>query len=130
PRLVLGDQTDADLLVVGPRGQGELKALSIGSTADYVLHHPPAPLVIANAGRPVRRVLVCTDGSAAARRASTVLAGLPWAADVEVTVLSVADERHDHGVEIETAGKESAHALDPVVRTVETRHVRGPLNKT
>jgi nucleotide-binding universal stress UspA family protein len=41
PRVVLS--RNSDLLVIGPRGPGLLKALHLGSTADWLLLHPPAP---------------------------------------------------------------------------------------
>lgn len=87
PRLALTQPTD--LLVVGPRAPGLLKAMPLGSTAEWLLQHPPSPLVIARRGAPVRRVLACVDGSSHARRALGALADMPWIADVEVVVLRV-----------------------------------------
>jgi nucleotide-binding universal stress UspA family protein len=95
PRVALLEPTD--LLVVGPRGKGVLKALHIGSTTEWLLHHPPSPLLIARAPGPVRRVLVATDGSAHARRAAAAFAALPWAAETEVLALAVDDGRAPAG---------------------------------
>lgn len=90
PRVVLGDRTDAGLLVVGPTGGGFLEqVLHIGSTTEWLLHHPPAPLVIARSARSVDRVLLAVDGSAHAARAAVALAALPWIADARVVVLGV-----------------------------------------
>jgi nucleotide-binding universal stress UspA family protein len=91
PRVALLGSTD--LLVVGPRGRGLMKALHVGSTAEWLLHHPPSPLVVARVPGAVRRVLVATDGSAHARRAADAFATLPWAAETEVLALAVADGR-------------------------------------
>lgn len=91
PRLVLGRCTDASLLVIGPRGRGAWKALHIGSTAEWLLHHPPAPLLIVRDPSPTSRILVCTDGSPHASAAIDALAAVPWLVHCKVTVLSVAD---------------------------------------
>lgn len=107
PRLALG--IDSDLLVIGPRGPGLLKALHLGSTADWLLLHPPAPLLIVRHGRPTRRVVVCADGSPHAELAARVLAGLPWVAGLAVTVLVVDDGR----VDVPAATHVMLDVLDP-----------------
>ena len=84
-----GRTADADLLVIGARGRGLFKSLRLGSAAEWLLQCPPAPLLIARTGRPVRRVLVCVDGSVHAWRAVQTVAELPVLADAEVTVLTV-----------------------------------------
>lgn len=94
PRLVLLGFPDAELLVIGARGAGRMP-VTLGSTADSLLHGPPCPLVIARDDRPVRRVLVGADGSADAEAAAARFARLPWAARTRVQVLSVADGRTD-----------------------------------
>lgn len=42
---------DADLLVLGARGRGEVASLLVGSVADWCVHHSVAPVVIVPAGR-------------------------------------------------------------------------------
>jgi nucleotide-binding universal stress UspA family protein len=37
---------EADLLVVGSRGQGEFSGMLLGSVSDYVAHHARCPVVI------------------------------------------------------------------------------------
>lgn len=91
PRLALHGYSGTDLLVIGPRGIGRLAALVLGSTAEWLVHHPPAPLVIARRPREARRVLVCADGSGHADRGLEVLGSMPWIARCEVTVLAVAE---------------------------------------
>lgn len=93
PRLALS--RPADLLVIGPRGPGLLKALHLGSTAEWLLQHPIAPLLIARSGHPVRSIIACHDGSAHAQRAVGSLAKLPWVDTVEMTILVVNDGRTD-----------------------------------
>jgi nucleotide-binding universal stress UspA family protein len=91
PRLVLS--RDCDLLVIGPRGPGMLKSLHLGSTADWLLLHPPAPLLIARHGHRVRRLVLCADGSAHADRVADAVAAFPWVSDAEITVVVVDDGR-------------------------------------
>jgi nucleotide-binding universal stress UspA family protein len=93
PRLVLA--RDCDLLVIGPRGPGMLKSLHLGSTADWLLLHPPAPLLIARHGHRVRRLTLCADGSAHADRVAETVALLPWSHEAEITVVVVDDGRTD-----------------------------------
>jgi len=92
PRLVLGRRTDASLLVIGPRGRGAWKALHIGSTAEWLLHHPPAPLLVVRDPAPTTRILVCADGSTHASAVIDALVDMPWLVDCRVTVISVADQ--------------------------------------
>ena len=93
PRLVL--MVDCDLLVIGPRGPGLLKALHLGSTADWLLNHPPAPLLIVRHGRPMNSAVVCADGSRHVDKAIDALTCLPWIGQLRVTVLSIDDGRID-----------------------------------
>jgi nucleotide-binding universal stress UspA family protein len=60
-----------------------------------LIHDPTIPVLLARRGRPVRRALVCADGSAHASAAAAALVGLPWAGDVAVEVLAIDDGRAD-----------------------------------
>lgn len=99
PRAVLLGFPDAALMVIGRRGRGRLAALKLGSTADWLLHGPPCPLLLAADDRPVGRVVVCVDGSKHAQSAARAFARLPWAGagGVRVEVLSVPDRHTDPG---------------------------------
>lgn len=88
PREVLGRFTGADLMVVGPRGRGLLKALHLGSTTEWLLDCPPCPFVIARSGQPVERVLICVDGSAHAEAAVNAYIALPLARRAAATVFT------------------------------------------
>lgn len=122
PRRALSARDDAALMVVGPRGaHGQIRAMFLGSTADHLLHIPPAPLVIASTPNPASRVLVCTDGSRNAQHAVETFAALPLAQDADVWVIGVdrsgMPDEHDHDREeidsaVTTAMDTLAH-LDP-----------------
>lgn len=92
PRIALASCTDADLVVIGPTGRGAAKRLlHIGSTAEWLVHQPPAPLAVIRAAGRVERVLVAVDGSEPAQRAVTALATLPFATDASIHLLGVYD---------------------------------------
>jgi nucleotide-binding universal stress UspA family protein len=80
-RALLDAAGDADLLVVGPRGRGELRELALGSVTQECLHHARCPVAVvrgdddaARAGTG-ERVVAGVDGSETSARA------LRWALD-------------------------------------------------
>lgn len=85
----------ADLLVVGPRGPGLVKAMHLGSTVEWLMTRPPAPLLVARHGRRTRTAIVCHDGSIHAQAATAALCNMPWSNELSVTVLTVDDGRTD-----------------------------------
>lgn len=95
PRVVLAERPQSDLLVVGARGAGLLKALRVGSTAEWLLRCPAHPLVIARRSQVTRSVMVCVDGSGHADAAVRFLASLPWVTRASITVLGVAQWEDD-----------------------------------
>ncbi|MDX1450582.1 MAG: universal stress protein [Acidimicrobiia bacterium] len=130
PRFLLA-ATDADLLVVGIRERSGVRARLMGSTAEWLLHHPPAPLAVVRRTDPVRSVLVCADGSTHADRAIRSFVTLPLAGDCTVTVLTVADGRAQAGTAESVASDISAyvHAVstlelsgDPTDAILDTAH--------
>ena len=66
---LMHEAADGDLLVVGPRGQGGVAGLLLGSTAVALAQQAPCPLVVVRgahhlaAGEAAGRVVVGTDGS-------------------------------------------------------------------
>lgn len=117
PRIVLNGKRDGRLMVVGARGRGLLKSMRIGSTAEWLMRSPGTPLVVARADSPVRRILVCVDGSAHARAAVQVLCDLPWISGREVAVVTVVDAvtPSDEPAEEAAALLETAGAFTRVV---------------
>ncbi|MDH4365858.1 MAG: universal stress protein [Acidimicrobiia bacterium] len=102
-RLALNDRSDADLLVVGPHNQGRVRTMLLGSTTEWLLHHPSAPIAVIRSATPVRRVLVTADGSAHARAALGAFCRLPWASQTEALVLGVSDGWSQPGDAVEGA---------------------------
>jgi nucleotide-binding universal stress UspA family protein len=111
----------ADLLVIGPRGRGFLKAMHVGSTAEWLMTSPSTPTIVVRHGRPTRSVVLCHDGSANASAATRALGLMPWAADLSVTVVAVKDGRSD----VDAAVENASLLLGSVGATVRTRILHG-----
>jgi nucleotide-binding universal stress UspA family protein len=110
-----------DLVAIGPRGEGILKGLHLGSTADWLLREPTSPLVIARHPGRVGTVLFAADGSAHARRALDTLIKLPWVSDMRVRVVT-AEDGH---VDATGAQEEARSALARAVAEVEGKVLQG-----
>ena len=117
PRIVLCEKNDGDLLVIGARGQGLLKSMLLGSTAEWLMRCPTTPLVIAREGSPVHRVLVCVDGSSHADAAVSALAAMPWIAGCDIEVLAVSEGDDD----AQRAARLSAERLSAIGATASAR---------
>ena len=89
PRIVLSKGTGDCLTVIGARGSGIMKALHLGSTAEWLAKSPIAPVVIARHSLRMHSILACVDGSSHSDAAIAVLASMPWIATTHVTVLAV-----------------------------------------
>ena len=130
-RSVLCKDPKSELVVVGARGKGLLKWLHIGSTAHGLLRNPEKAIVIGRTADPVRRILVCIDGSENADRAAKFAAGLPWIAGTHVVVVSVVDGTTDLSGKVqevkalfEAAGATAEAVIiepNPLVLTVNVR---------
>lgn len=78
--VVAAEGSDADVVVVGHRGDGQV-SMMLGSTADHVVHHATVPVVVVR-GRRVdgfAHVVVGVDADAAGDDGDESLAGLRWA---------------------------------------------------
>lgn len=122
PRIVLTEPSDASLLVIGAKGEGTLKRLHLGSTAEYVLRHAPAPVVVVKKATTVRSVLVATDGSAHAQRAVATLAEMPWTAQIEELVVLGVSRTRSHGEDPAIAA-----AVDHAVDTLAAADLDKPI---
>lgn len=103
PRLALS--RSADLLVIGARGPGLAKAMHLGSTAEWLMTHPPAPMVVVRHGRPSRTAVICHDGSPHARSATDTVCALPWVDQLSVTLVVVDDGRTDVEWAVDSASR-------------------------
>ena len=81
---------DADLIIVGSRGHGQVASLVLGSVSAEIVDHASCPVLVARQPQ-VARLLYATDGSAAASHAESVIATWPIFAALPVHVVSVAD---------------------------------------
>lgn len=115
PRVILCEKQDSDLIVVGARGQGLLKAMHIGSTAEWLMRCPTTPLVIARSAEPVRSILVAVDGSTHARAAVDTLAHLPWIGSCRIDVIAV----HEGDEAIRGHARAAADVLEASGATVQ-----------
>jgi nucleotide-binding universal stress UspA family protein len=120
PRTALASCKDAAVMVLGPHGHAIPVLPHLGSTTEWLLLSPPAPLAVIRSGRPTRRALVCVDGSAGAEAASRAFAALPWIGQVEVTLLGVDDGRADLG-----ALEKARARFEPRAGTVQVRSDAG-----
>lgn len=120
PRAMLAD-IEADLMVVGLRSGSYLDAMVTGSTTEWLLHHPPAPLLVVRTPDPVERVLVCADGSDHALSAMSSFTALPMAAAADVTIMAVDDGR----VDVEASLESATRALEDRVSTLKTMTSEG-----
>lgn len=118
PRVVLLGRSDAELMVLGCRHRGHLAGLWAGSTTEWLLMHPPAPILIARHGHPTQSVAVCVDGSPHAQRALHAFWALPWSRDVAVSLVSVDDGNTDveHALTVAGAAFPAGIWPDEVVR--------------
>jgi len=115
PRAMMAELEVVDLLVLGLRTHSLFEGMVTGSTTEWLLYHPPAPMVVASSSETVREVTVCTDGSEHAMGAIRTFISLPLAKSSRVTVLAVEDGRAD----AEKGASEAAEALDGNVEAVE-----------
>ena len=87
----------ADLVVMGSRGCGATQAFFLGSVADWVARHAPAPTMIVRAGEhpataiPLTRIVVPLDGSALAEASLPMARRLARDLGVPIHLVRVAD---------------------------------------
>ncbi len=78
-------QENVDMIVVGSRGSGGWQAVLLGSVADGVMHQASRPvLVVRNPSDAIKVVLVATDGSECAHKATAMASDIAKAASAEL----------------------------------------------
>jgi nucleotide-binding universal stress UspA family protein len=77
--LKLGDELEADLLLVGSRGHRGLRRMLVGSNSEDIVHHAHRPVLVVRRGEdvwPPARIVVGDDFSEDARKAAELAANL------------------------------------------------------
>ena len=93
----LAQQVNADLIVLGSRGQSDVLAFLMGSVSEGVLHHAHCPVLIVRDGnargqaQELPRILLASDGSAGACQATTVALEIARKFAASLSVLNVLD---------------------------------------
>jgi monovalent cation/proton antiporter MnhG/PhaG subunit len=90
------DVLAADVLVLGSRGLGPLRALVLGSVAEAVVDVAPCPVLVARTPD-IRSVLLGVDASGTSDRATDAVARWPIFEGVPIRVLSVATDVPRYG---------------------------------
>lgn len=86
--IVLAEELEVDLVVVGSRRMGRVKRLIAGSVSERVVHRASCPVLIVCGGTwPAGRVVVADDGSEPARRAGDLAAEIANLSGAEVLVV-------------------------------------------
>jgi nucleotide-binding universal stress UspA family protein len=85
--------SDCALIVLGAQGMSGVQRFRLGSVAQRVAHHAACAVLVARPPtRPLRALLIATDGSVAAVEAEEALATLPLPDDIYARVLLVLPE--------------------------------------
>jgi nucleotide-binding universal stress UspA family protein len=116
--LIAADDRHVDLIAIGARGAGPLKAASIGAIARHTVHHTTIPVLVVR-GRPISgtepiRVLLASDGTEISKHAAAILQLLSWPADSTgriITVIEPAAQGHMPGWLVEQLDEEQLAAL-------------------
>ncbi len=83
-------EMEADVIVLGHRGQGRWDSMLLGSVAAEVVDRAPCPVLVAR-GERLGAVILADDGSPHARAAETLVVSWPLFGGLPVTVVTVAD---------------------------------------
>lgn len=84
------DRFQADLIVVGARGQGAITATLLGSVSRAVVEDARCSVLVVR-GTSMQRVLLATDGSGPARFATSMVASWPAFAEARVLLVAVGE---------------------------------------
>ncbi len=86
--IVLAEELEVDLVVVGSRRMGRVKRLIVGSVSEGVVNRASCPVLVVCGGTwPAGRVVVADDGSEPARRAGDLAAEIASLSGSEVVVV-------------------------------------------
>jgi len=84
------ERKQADLIVLGSRGMGSWQSALLGSVSDGVAHHAKCPvLIVRGESLSIHKILLASDGSEGAYKATRAALDLTAAFDAQLTVLNV-----------------------------------------
>ncbi|MCR9219021.1 MAG: universal stress protein [Alphaproteobacteria bacterium] len=131
PRLRIGDlidavcesETDAEMLIVGKRGEAaDFATGHLGSNLERIARSVHKPLLVAaRAFRPIETVLVAYDGGPSSRKAVAFMAESPLFAGLTHRIVTVGAE----GPQTHARLEEAAGPLRAAGRAVETERLDG-----
>lgn len=98
-------ESDADLLVLGKRGEGaDFDSGHLGSNLERVIRSSPKPVLVASRGfTPITRVLIAFDGGKSSLKAIEFFAKRAHYNDLVCHVLMVGSDTADHRRQVEGA---------------------------
>ena len=84
------EENRPDLIVMGAKGLRATLGILLGGVAQQVIEYAACPVMIVRAPyRPLKHILLVTDGSASSQYAAEYLAGFPLPKQAEVTIAHV-----------------------------------------
>lgn len=113
----------ADLIVMGSRGRGGLKAMLLGSVAAEVVDGAPCPVLVARS-RGLARVVLADDGSPDAARAAEIVRDWPIFRGSEVVVVSVAPSMASYALGSPFGDATAAEAIAEATDALRVEHDR------
>ena len=96
-RRIVASATTADLVIMGSHGRGAMGRFLLGSIAEWVARHAPAPTMIVRGGQrpvatmPLTRIVVPLDGSPLAEQALPMAVALAGGMGLSVHLVRVVD---------------------------------------
>lgn len=98
----------SDVIVVGTHGRSGISRALMGSVAEQTIRHAPCSVLLARGAGPAlpKRLLVCSDLSAASERGLDVAATVARTFGASATLLHVADEEGWHAAMDDDARRE------------------------